>query len=157
MINITADILQYEKTFSWALTILMLYLNLVLRPSEKFSSSSKTSKWIFEPSEFRARCLAFNFRAKRVRAKTFRAVKTSEQNPSEHELFLERKFHAFLPNRASKNIFFEHTSNSFLKLSPFHNTVRPRKWRSLGSSKIDSICAYKFKKTLEILKESISE
>ena len=92
----------------------------VLRPSEKFSSSSKTSMWIFELSEFRARSLAFNFRAERVRAKTFRALKNTEQNPSEREQFFERKFRAFFAKSSEQKYFFRAHLKFLVKLSPFY-------------------------------------
>ena len=94
------------------------YLKIVLRPSEKFSSSSKTSKWIFEPSEFRARFLAFNFRAEQVRAKIFRAFKNSEQNPSQHEQFFERKFRAFFAKSSEQKYFFRAHLKFFPKIIP---------------------------------------
>ena len=87
----------------------------VLRPSEKFSSSSKTSKGIFEPSEFRARFLNFNFRAERVRARIFRALKDSEQNSSEHEHIFEFKFRAFLAKSSEQKIFFRAKLNFYPK------------------------------------------
>ena len=90
----------------------------VLRPSENFSSSSKTSNWIFEPSEFRAKFLVFNYRAERVRAKNFRAHKNNEQNPSEQKQFFECNFWV---SSELKKILYEQTSNFWLNSSPFKN------------------------------------
>ena len=99
-IDISRQILCFQDKLmaGWGLVILRqnrsmeLEPTVVLRPSEKFSSSSKTSKRDFEPSELRARFLSSNFRAERVRTKFFRAARNYEQHPSERKHDFERNF-----------------------------------------------------------------
>ena len=108
---------------------------LVLRPSEKFSSSSKKSKGIFELSEFKQ--------------EFFKCSKIPSKTRASTSIFSSSNFEHFLPNRASTKSFLEQSSFFYQNLTNFRSYTFVHLFLYLLSHKnrfnFGKIVTYKFK------------
>ena len=113
--KIISSIFQAQQLASW-LIFSSVRMKIVLRPSKKFLSSSKTSKgifeqdfWtsIFEPSEFEQ--------------EFFERSKIPSKTRASTSIFSSSNFEHFWPNRASKKSFFEQSSISYQNLTNFRS------------------------------------